>query len=268
MCDKGKMCSPTILIEAIRIQHLVLSPLRHNSKATVSNPYCKNCVPLTAGGNMELYRVRKSPPSLAGDKEVAFLFNRGVILHLVGTRQIVLKYWKENMKTMRKREASVEMLVFLFHHVGRVSNEIYVLSRWDPSVALHVSFGKVRWIYPDISTWLFKFKRKSSSPCLVPIHPGQGYPKLISGSSWTWLIFWWMFCLFSKRLLLTRPLTIISLLLGYIQALAPAIWQLKKLFRDVKQLHRVQLLSEMSAVAQQCHFQGQQPQQCSPGACN
>lgn len=115
---REKMCSPTNLIEAIHIQHSVLSPLRHNSKGTVFNPYCKSCVPLTAGGNMELYHVRKSPPSLAVDKEVAFLFNRGVILHLVGTREIVLKFWKENMKTMRKREASVETLVFLFHHVG------------------------------------------------------------------------------------------------------------------------------------------------------
>lgn len=86
------MCFPTNLIEAIHIQHLVLSPFRHNSKATVFNPYCKSCVPLTAGGNMELYHVRKSPPSLAVDKEEAFLFTRGVILHLVPTRQIVLKY--------------------------------------------------------------------------------------------------------------------------------------------------------------------------------
>lgn len=115
---KEKMCSPTNQIETIHIQHLVLSPLRHNSKATVFNPYCKSCVPLTAGGNMELYHVRKSPPSLAVDKEVAFLFSRGVILHLVGTRKIVLKDWKENLKTMRKRETSVKMLVFLFHHVG------------------------------------------------------------------------------------------------------------------------------------------------------
>lgn len=48
------------------------------------------------------------------------------------------------------------------------------------------------------------------------------------------------------------PMTIISMLMGYIQALAAAIWQLKKLFKeDVKQqLHQVQLLSEMSAVAQ------------------
>lgn len=41
---------------------------------------------------MKLYPVRKSPPTLAVDKEVAFLQNIGFILHLVGTRHIVLKH--------------------------------------------------------------------------------------------------------------------------------------------------------------------------------
>lgn len=179
--DKGKNVFPDKQIESIHIQPLVLSPLRHNSKATVFNPFCKSCVPLTAGGNMELYHVRKSPPSLAVDKEVAFLFSRGVILHLVGTREVVLKDWKEKfedneemrnicgnagvfvsshrplvclMKSMFCQDATHQWLSM--SHLGRRA-EYIKMSDWgcsnlkeDPAVPVRFSFIQVKVIQADL----------------------------------------------------------------------------------------------------------------------
>lgn len=105
------------------IYNMELFSLHYNSRATFPLPIVKAACLQQPGGNMELYPVRKSPPTLAVDKEVAFLWNIGFILHLVGTRRIVSKHWKNWGKEKRMWKCQYFCSIMLSFSVG-VSDQI------------------------------------------------------------------------------------------------------------------------------------------------